>query len=54
MATLGMMLKSNALLRIGPARGGLELANTQSFINGLCRLIGVELLRGSRPERLCL
>ncbi len=30
--------------------GGSELANTQSFINGLCRLIGVEPPRGSRTD----
>ena len=30
--------------------GGSELANTQSFINGLCRLIGVEAPRGSRTD----
>jgi Fe2+ or Zn2+ uptake regulation protein len=30
--------------------GGSELANTQSFINGLCRLIGVESPRGSRID----
>ena len=30
--------------------GGSELANTQSFINGLCRLIGVEPPRGSRSD----
>jgi hypothetical protein len=30
--------------------GGSELANTQSFINGLCRLIGVEPPNGSRTD----
>ncbi len=30
--------------------GGSELANTQSFINGLCRLIGVEPPHGSRTD----
>ena len=30
--------------------GGSELANTQSFINGLARLIGVEPPRGSRTD----
>ncbi|MBW6523278.1 class I SAM-dependent DNA methyltransferase [Sphingomonas sp. RHCKR47] len=30
--------------------GGSELANTQSFINDLCRLIGVEPPRGSRTD----
>jgi len=30
--------------------GGSELANTQSFINGLCQLIGVEQPRGSRTD----
>jgi len=30
--------------------GGSELANTQSFINGMCRLIGVEPPRGSRTD----
>lgn len=30
--------------------GGSELANTQSFINGLSRLIGVEPPRGSRTD----
>ena len=30
--------------------GGSELANTQSFINGLCRVIGVEPPRGSRTD----
>ena len=30
--------------------GGSELANTQSFINGLCRLVGVEPPRGSRTD----
>lgn len=30
--------------------GGSGLANMQSFINGLCRLIGVEPPRGSRTD----
>ena len=30
--------------------GGSELANTQSFVNALCRLIGVEPPRGSRTD----
>ena len=30
--------------------GGSELANTQSFVNGLCWLIGVEPPRGSRTD----
>ena len=30
--------------------GGSELANTQSFINGLCALIGVEPPQGSRAD----
>ena len=30
--------------------GGSELANTQSFINGLCRLLGVEPPHGSRID----
>ncbi|MFY7835781.1 MAG: class I SAM-dependent DNA methyltransferase [Novosphingobium sp.] len=30
--------------------GGSELANTQSFINGLCHLIGVEPQHGSRVD----
>ena len=30
--------------------GGSELANTQSFINELCALIGVESPRGSRVD----
>ncbi|WP_324750095.1 DNA methyltransferase [Sphingomonas sp. LY54] len=30
--------------------GGSELANTQSFINGLCGLIGVEAPHGSRTD----
>jgi len=30
--------------------GGSELANTQSFINGLCRLIGVQPPDGSRTD----
>jgi hypothetical protein len=30
--------------------GGSELANTQSFINGLCALIGVDPPRGSRED----
>ena len=30
--------------------GGSELANTQSFINGLCQLIGVEPPHGSRTD----
>ncbi len=30
--------------------GGSELANTQSFINGLCELLGVEKPRGSRTD----
>ena len=30
--------------------GGSELANTQSFINGLCRLLGVGALMGSSTE----
>ncbi len=30
--------------------GGSELANTQSFINGLCHLIGVEAPHGSRVD----
>ncbi len=32
------------------ATGGSELANTQSFINDLCALIGVELPRGGRVD----
>src|SRR5271169_6471019 len=32
------------------ATGGSELANTQSFINELCALIGVEAPRGSRVD----
>ncbi len=30
--------------------GGSELANTQSFVNGLCHLIGVPAPDGSRPD----
>jgi len=30
--------------------GGSELANTQSFINGLCRLIGLDAPNGSRTD----
>lgn len=30
--------------------GGSELANTQSFINGLCHLLGVEAPSGSRTD----
>lgn len=30
--------------------GGSELANTQSFVNGLCALIGVEPPKGSRTD----
>ena len=30
--------------------GGSELANTQSFINGLCQLIGVDPPHGSRTD----
>ena len=30
--------------------GGSELANTQSFVAGLCALIGVEAPRGSRTD----
>ena len=30
--------------------GGSELANTQSFVNELCALIGVEQPRGSRAD----
>jgi hypothetical protein len=30
--------------------GGSELANTQSFVNGLCGLIGVDPPKGSRPD----
>lgn len=30
--------------------GGSELANTQSFVNGLCALIGVEAPKGSRED----
>jgi hypothetical protein len=30
--------------------GGSELANTQSFINGLCGLIGVPAPHGSRSD----
>jgi hypothetical protein len=30
--------------------GGSELANTQSFINGLCQLIGIEPPHGSRTD----
>ena len=30
--------------------GGSELANTQSFINGLCDLIGVPAPDGSKPQ----
>jgi hypothetical protein len=34
------------------ATGGSELANTQSFVNELCALIGVEAPRGSRVDDL--
>ena len=30
--------------------GGSELANTQSFVNGLCDLIGVPAPDGSKPD----
>lgn len=30
--------------------GGSELANTQSFVNGLCALIGVDPPKGSRTD----
>src|SRR3546814_15870436 len=30
--------------------GGAELANTQRFINGVCRLVGVEPTHGSRTD----
>lgn len=30
--------------------GGSELANTQSFINGLCQLLGVDASAGSRTD----
>ena len=30
--------------------GGSELANTQSFINGLCYLLGVDAPAGSRTD----
>ena len=30
--------------------GGSELANTHSFLNGLCTLIGVEVPRGSLTD----
>ena len=30
--------------------GGSELANTQSFINGLCQLLGVDAPAGSRTN----
>ncbi|PHR20312.1 MAG: SAM-dependent methyltransferase [Sphingopyxis sp.] len=30
--------------------GGSELANTQSFVNGLCALIGVDSPNGSQPD----
>ena len=30
--------------------GGSELANTQSFLNGLCTLIDVEPPQGSQPD----
>ena len=32
--------------------GGSELANTQSFINGLCRILGVDAPTGSRSDDL--
>ena len=32
------------------ATGGSELANTQSFVNGLCALIGVDPPRGSQTD----
>ena len=32
--------------------GGSELANTQSFINGLCHLLGLDAPAGSRSDDL--
>jgi hypothetical protein len=33
--------------------GGSELANTQSFVNGLCALIGVDPPKGSQSDVAC-
>lgn len=33
--------------------GGSELANTQSFVHGLCALIGVDPPRGNRTDDSC-
>ena len=40
----------NSFISDWAATGGSELANTQSFVNGLCALIGVDPAKGSRPD----
>ena len=40
----------NSFISDWAATGGSELANTQSFVNGLCALIGVDPTKGSRPD----
>lgn len=42
--------KVDAFIAEWAPTGGSELANTQSFINGLCALIGVDPPRGSRSD----
>ncbi len=41
---------ANSFIADWAATGGSELANTQSFVNGLCALIGVEPPRGSQTD----
>ena len=45
---MGDMTDIDAFIAHWRETGGSELANTQSFINGLCNLIGVDAPHGSR------
>ena len=47
---MGEHLEAEQFIAEWRATGGSELANTQSFINGMCHLIGVEPPRGSRTD----
>jgi hypothetical protein len=47
---MGTTPKSKRYRAVAHDTGGPELANTQSFINDLCRLIGVAPPNGSRTD----
>ena len=46
---MGTTPKSKRYRAVEHDTGGLELANTQSFIKGLCRLIGVAPPNDAEP-----